>query len=104
MNYHSNIPANRAAVNQENLFRQVAVILARGILELRQLVTCTAVNTPGCSTRREQESEKESGNQSAHVRRRADLRRGKVECDLDRDDQADVCEPLFREWRMMMSQ
>ena len=35
---------------------------------------------------------------------RADLRRGKVECDLDRDDQADVCEPLFRQWRMMMSE
>jgi hypothetical protein len=38
------------------------------------------------------------------VRGHADLRRGKIECDLDRDDQADVCEPLFREWCMMMSQ
>jgi hypothetical protein len=34
MNYHSNIPANRAAVNQEKLFRQVAVILPRVIFEL----------------------------------------------------------------------
>ena len=38
------------------------------------------------------------------MRGHADLRRGKIECDLDRDDQADVCELLFREWCMMMSQ
>ena len=62
------------------------------------------VNAPGYSTRCEEEPEKKPGNQSAHVRGHADLRRGKIECDLDRDDQADVCEPLFREWRMTMSQ
>ena len=38
------------------------------------------------------------------MRGHADLRRGKIECYLDHDDQADVCEPLFREWRVMMSQ
>jgi hypothetical protein len=38
------------------------------------------------------------------VRGHADLRRGKIECDLDRDDQADICELLFRKWCMMMSQ
>ena len=53
---------------------------------------------------REQEPEKKSGNQSTHVRGHADLRSGNVECDLDGDDQPDVCEPLFCEWRMMMSQ
>jgi hypothetical protein len=43
MNYHSNITANSAAVNQENLFRQVAVILPRVIFELRQLVPSVGV-------------------------------------------------------------
>jgi len=38
------------------------------------------------------------------VRGHADVWRGNIECDLDRDDQADVCEPLFREWRMTVSQ
>jgi hypothetical protein len=37
------------------------------------------------------------------VRGHADLWRGKIECDLDHDDQAYVSEPLFREWRMMIS-
>lgn len=39
MSYHSNTPANRAAVNQENLIRQVAVILRLAILELGQLTS-----------------------------------------------------------------
>ena len=43
MSYHSNTPANRAAVNQENLIRQVAVILTLAILELGQLVTSAGV-------------------------------------------------------------
>jgi hypothetical protein len=38
------------------------------------------------------------------MRRHADLRSGKIERDLDRDDQADVCELLFRQGRTMMSQ
>ena len=38
------------------------------------------------------------------MRGHADLGRGKIECYLDHYDQADVCEPLFREWRTMMSQ
>lgn len=46
MNYHSNTPANRAAVNQENLIQQVAVKLAHVIFELGQLVTSPGVNAP----------------------------------------------------------
>ncbi len=68
------------------------------------LIAPAGVAAPGYSTWREEEPEKKPGNQSAHVRGHADLRRGKIECDLDRDDQADVCEPLFREWRVTMSQ
>lgn len=62
MNYHSNTPANRAAVNQENLIRQVAVILARAIFELAQLVISAGVNARGYSSWRENKPEKKSGN------------------------------------------
>jgi len=38
------------------------------------------------------------------MRGHADLRRGNIECDLNQDDLPDVCEPLFRQWRLMISQ
>ena len=38
------------------------------------------------------------------MRGHAHLRRGKVECYLDGYDERDVSEPLFCEWRVMMSQ
>src|SRR5215472_16532371 len=56
------------------------------------------------NTWREQQAEKKSRNQSAHMRRHTDVRLGNIECDLDRDDQANVCEPLFGQRVMMMSQ
>jgi hypothetical protein len=67
-------------------------------------VAPAGVTGPRHTTRCEEQPEKKPGNQSAHVGGHADLRRRKIECNLDCYDQADVCEPLFREWRVTMSQ
>jgi len=52
---------------------------------------------------REDESEKETGDQPAQVRSHADLWCRKIEGDLNHYDHYDVCQALFRLRRMTMS-
>ena len=75
VDYHSNTPTDRAAVNQENLTRQVGESPLAGF-RVGALVAPAGVTAAGYSTRCEEEPEKKTGNQSAHVRGHADLRGG----------------------------
>jgi hypothetical protein len=52
---------------------------------------------------RKHQPEEKSCDQSAQMRGHADLWSRKIECDLDCDDQADVCEALPGQRCMMVS-
>src|SRR5206468_7668250 len=104
MNYHSNTPGSRAAVNRENLIRQVAGNPAPQDFGVGQLVASAGVNAPGYrSPWRKDQPEEESRDQSAQMRGHADLGSRKIECDLDCDDQRDICEALSGQRCMMVS-
>ena len=54
--------------------------------------------------RGENQAEEESREQPAQMRGHADLRRRKIERDLNGNDQRNIREPLFSKWRVLISQ
>src|SRR5439155_10168240 len=87
------------------LIRQVVGNPAPQGFGIAQLIASARVNAPSYRFLwRKHQPEEKSGDQSAQMRGHADLWSRKIECDLDRDNQADVCEPLPGQRGMMVSQ
>jgi len=106
---HASLHGNRAAVNRENLLRQVAEPISsaseRGTTRTKRPIRARSdgvgersfpslapaeVGGDSYTSRREDESEKEAGDQSAQVRGHANLWCRKIEGDLNHYDHYDV--------------
>ena len=83
-------------LNRENLIRQAAGNPNPKDFGVEQLPASAWVNARSCRYPwRKHQPEEKSCDQSAEMRGHADLWSRKIERDLDRDNQGDICETSF---------